>query len=165
MMQITHPSDEMQTDARRLALVCLENSREPALGRHLHAAEWAQLLPYLHATLLAPSQVLITQGASDRTVYFIESGSLSVHYEDAAGRIRLAIVEPGSAVGEGSFFSHQPRNATVQATTASRVWALSPTRFAELSSRNPTTAVALTLALGGLVSGRTLDRRKRVSVT
>lgn len=165
MRYISHPSEDLQTDARRLAAVCLENSREPALGKHLHAAEWAQLLPYLQPALLAPSQVLISQGASDRTVYFIESGSLSVHYEDAAGRIRLAIVGPGSAVGEGSFFSHQPRNATVQATSASRVWALTPARFAELANRNPATAVAVTLALGGLVSARTLDRRRRVSVT
>lgn len=163
-MHISRPSNS-ESEIQRLAAACQENSQEPALGRHLHPAEWAQLLPYLHPTPLAPSQVLITQGATDRTIYFIESGSLSVHYEDAAGRIRLAIVGPGSAVGEGSFFSHLPRNATVQAASAGQVWALTPVRFAELSHRNPATALAVALALGGLVAARMLDRRRRVSVT
>jgi CRP-like cAMP-binding protein len=163
-MHIAQASDS-KSDSRRLAAACLDNSREPALAQHLQPDDWAQLLPFLQPAEIAASQVLISQGASDRTVYFVESGSLSVHYEDAAGRIRLAIVGPGSAVGEGSFFSHQPRNATVQAASASLVWALTPVRFTELAHRFPKTALAVTLALGGLVAQRMLDRRKRVSVT
>lgn len=163
-MHIARPSDN-KIDIRRMAAACQENGREPALGKHLHVAAWSQLLPYLHPAPIAASQVLISQGASDRTVYFIESGSLSVHYEDAAGRIRLAIVGPGSAVGEGSFFSHAPRNATVQAASPSRVWAMTPVRFTELAKQHPQTALAVTLALGALVAERMLDRRKRISVT
>jgi CRP-like cAMP-binding protein len=163
-MHIARPSDN-KIDIHRMAAACLENGREPALGKHLHGDAWSQLLPYLHPAQIAASQVLISQGARDRTVYFIESGSLSVHYEDAAGRIRLAIVGPGSAVGEGSFFSHAPRNATVQAARPSRVWAMTPQRFSELAKHHPQTALAVTLALGALVAERMLDRRKRISVT
>lgn len=164
MIQTT-PLSDSHADVRRLAAVCLDNSREPALGQHLLPSDWAELLPYLQAVTLAASQVLISQGASDRTVYFVESGRLSVHYEDSAGRIHLAVVGPGSAVGEGSFFSHRPRNATVQAASPSRVWALTPARFAELANHRPATALTVALALGGLVSTRTLDPRRRVSVT
>jgi len=57
------------------------------------------------------------QGAKDRTLYLVESGNLTVHFEDSAGYIRQAMVGAGSAVGEGSFFSHLPRSATVQAAT------------------------------------------------
>jgi CRP-like cAMP-binding protein len=163
-MHIARASDS-NADSRRLAAACQENNREPALAQHLKPDDWALLMPYLQPAEIAASQVLISQGATDRTVYFVESGSLSVHYEDAAGRIRLAIVGPGSAVGEGSFFSHQPRNATVQAASASQVWALTPVRFTELSHRDPKTALAVALALGGLVAQRMFDRRKRVSVT
>ncbi len=158
-------SNDTKPEIRRMVAACLQNSAETALGQHINPLHWEQLAPYLHATTLAPAQVLISQGASDRTVYFIESGSLSVHYEDASGRVRLAIVNAGSAVGEGSFFSHLPRNATVQAASACRVWALTPLRFAELSHRQPATALAVTQALGALVSMRMLDRRRRVSVT
>ena len=69
-------------------------------------------------------QVLIEQGSSDQTLYFIESGTLSVHYEDDKGRVRLALVAAGTVVGEGAFFSRMPRNATVQASNASKVWCL-----------------------------------------
>lgn len=159
------PSTDNKPDLRPLLAACLQNSKESALGRHINPLHWEQLAPYLQPTTIAQSQVLISQGASDRTVYFIESGSLTVHYEDAAGRVRLAIVEAGSAVGEGSFFSHLPRNATVQAASACRVWGLTPMRFAELSHRLPATALAVTQALGALIAMRMLDRRKRVSVT
>lgn len=163
-MHIVRPS-EIKTATHRMAAACLENAGEPALGKHLHADAWSQLLPYLQPAQIAASQVLISQGARDRTVYFLESGSLSVHYEDAAGRIHLAVVKPGSAVGEGSFFSHAPRNATVQAASPSRVWAMTPQRFTELTKHQPQTALAVALALGALVAERMLDRRKRISVT
>jgi len=163
-MHMSHPADS-KTDIKRLVTACLQNSSEPALSQHINPLHWEYLASYLQPTTIAQGQVLISQGASDRTVYFIESGSLSVHYEDSAGRVRLAIVGPGSAVGEGSFFSHLPRNATVQAASVSRVWGLTPIRFAELSSRQPATALVVALALGGLVSGRMIDRRKRISVT
>ena len=158
-------SNDTRPDIRRMVAACLQNGKETALGQHINPLHWEQLAPYLHPTALAPAQVQISQGATDRAVYFIESGSLSVHYEDAAGRVRLAIVNAGSAVGEGSFFSHLPRNATVQAAGACQVWALTPMRFAELSHRQPGTALAVTQALGALVAMRMLDRRKRVSVT
>jgi CRP-like cAMP-binding protein len=158
-------TSESKTDIKRLVAACLQNSSEAALAQHIKATHWEYLGSYLQPTTIAQGQVLISQGASDRTVYFLESGNLSVHYEDAAGRVRLAIVGHGSAVGEGSFFSHQPRNATVQAASVSRVWALTPVRFSELTNRQPATALAVTLALGALLAVRMLDRRKRISVT
>jgi hypothetical protein len=33
----------------------------------------------------------------------VESGTLSVHYQDEKERLRLAVVGPGSVVGEGAF--------------------------------------------------------------
>ena len=42
-----------------------------------------QLLP------VEVGQVLIERGATDRVVYFIESGVLSAHLEDMDGRMRL----------------------------------------------------------------------------
>ena len=60
----------------------------------------------LHAAFRpAQGQVLIERNALDRTLYLIETGGLTVHYEDDKGRVRLALVGPGSAVGEGAFFT------------------------------------------------------------
>jgi CRP-like cAMP-binding protein len=88
-----------------------------------------------------------------------------VNYEDEKKRLRLATGEAGSAVGEGAFFTRLPRNATVQAASASKIWSLSPIRFTELSNRQPQMALEMSLALGSLVSRRLGNRPKRVAVT
>jgi CRP-like cAMP-binding protein len=110
-------------------------------------------------------QVLIEQNAVDRTLYVIEAGGLTVHYEDAKKRLRLAIVGPGSAVGEGAFFTRLPRNATVQAAAPCKIWCLTPIRFTELSNRQPLVALEVAMALGSLVSRRLVNKPKRVAVT
>ena len=159
------PSSEAKADIKQLIAACMQNDSEPAIGQHIKAAHWELLGSYLQPTLLSPGQVLITKGANDRAVYFVEYGSLTVHLEDSAGKVRMAIIGPGSAVGEGSFFSHLPRKANVQATTGSQVWAMAPMRFSEMSNRQPAVALAVTMALGGLVASRAVDKRKRVSIT
>lgn len=143
----------------------VHNHGEDALSRVVTASQWEALANYMHPFKLAQSQILITQGSQDRTLYFVESGSLSVHYEDKTAQIRLAIVGAGSVLGEGGFFSHMPRNATVQAATECSMWSITPMRFAELSQRMPAAALALAMALGAIVCQRMHDRRRRVAVT
>ena len=131
----------------------------------LTVAQWQVFSSYLQPLTAAKGQVLIQQNASDRTVYFLEQGSLTVHYEDASGRIRLASVDAGSAVGEGAFFSRQPRSASVTAAAASRLWRLTPLRFSEMANRQPSIALELTLALGLVMARRLRSKSRRVAVT
>jgi CRP/FNR family cyclic AMP-dependent transcriptional regulator len=131
----------------------------------LNAQQWEVLATYMQPFALANAQVLIEQNSSDRTVYMVEEGTLTVHYQDGKGRVRLASVGPGSAVGEGAFFTRQPRNATVQAASACKIWALTPIRFTELTNRQPGLAVEVAMALGALVSRRLANRPKRAAVT
>lgn len=141
------------------------NVGDEALGKSLTAQQWEAMAPFLQPFTLAPSQMLIAQGSMDRTLYFLESGSLSVHFEDEAGRVHLAIVNAGNAVGEGGFFSQMPRNATVQAVGECKLWNLTYLRFVDMSQKLPRVALALAMALGAIISKRMTDRRKRVSVT
>ena len=131
----------------------------------LDPTQWAILGGYMQTMRLAAGQTLIHQGAADRTLYLVESGSLSVHYEDSKGRVRLAIVGPGSAVGEGAFFSSLPRNASVQVAAAALLWTLPAIRFAELGKRHPAIALELAMALGALLAHRFANKPKRVAVT
>jgi CRP/FNR family cyclic AMP-dependent transcriptional regulator len=124
----------------------------------LNNQQWEMLGTYLQPLAAAPGQVLIQQGATDRTVYLIEDGSVTVHYEDRNGRIHIAGVDAGSAVGEGAFFSREPRNATVQAASHCKLWSLTPMRFSELSNRQPPIALEVAMALGALVSRRLAKR-------
>nr|HRL54706.1 cyclic nucleotide-binding domain-containing protein [Acidovorax temperans] len=121
--------------------------------------------PYLQPTVFPASHTVFSQGAQDRTLYLVESGTLSVHYQDEKERLRLAVVGPGSVVGEGAFFSHRPRSATVQTSAPCKLWALHALRFTELANRQPAVALALTMAVGSVLAKRLGNRKRRVAAT
>lgn len=131
----------------------------------LTPAQWDVVCAYLQPLVLAAGHVLFHQGASDRTLYLVERGSLSAHYQDEKERVRLAIVGPGSVVGEGAFFSMRPRSATVQASAPSKLWRLTALRFTELSHRHPDIALGLAMAAGAVLAKRLRNRRHRVAAT
>ena len=142
-----------------------QNTSYDAFAPALTALQWDLLAGYLQPTDLAAGQLLINQGAIDRTLFFVESGALSVHVMGNSGQMQLAILNPGSVVGEGAFFSRLPRSANVAATGACRVWRLTPTRFAEMANRQPGLALELALALGAVIAKRMVNKPKRVAVT
>jgi CRP-like cAMP-binding protein len=152
------PSGNLQFDVHGLMRAIAQNSGADVFRPAINNQQWEVLGTYLQPLAAAPAQVLIQQGASDRTVYLIEEGSVTVHYEERSGRIRIAAVEAGSAVGEGAFFSREPRNATVQAATSCKLWSLTPMRFSELSNRQANIALEVSMALGALVARRLAKR-------
>lgn len=152
-------------DIRGLARAIAQSNASDALRCQLSSPQWETLAGYMQPFALNISQVLMERGAPDRTLYFIESGTLSVHYQDDKARIHMALVGPGTVLGEGAFFSHQPRNATVQASSACKLWSLTPMRFLELSNRHSPIALELTLAMGAVIAKRLYNRPKRVAVT
>lgn len=152
-------------DVQGLVKAIVDNDSSDAFRPQLSAAQWDTLGSYLQPFGVTGGQVLIHQGAEDRTLYLVEEGSLTVHYEDSKGRVRLAVINAGSAVGEGAFFSRNPRSATVQAAGTSKIWSLPPLRFSELSKRQPEVALEIAMALGALVSRRLANKPRRVAVT
>ena len=124
-----------------------------------------QLADYLKPLDVTVGHVLIEQGATDRVVYFIESGTLSAHVQDEGGRMRLAVLNAGTVVGEGSFFSGRPRSATVVATAPSRVWCLTPQRFDEMAARQTDLALKLCMAFGSVAVRRLAHTTRRIAVT
>lgn len=142
-----------------------QNKSYDAFAPALNAQQWETLGEYMQGFELPSGQVLINQGAQDRTLFFIESGTLSVHLTGSKGQMQLAILNPGAVVGEGSFFSRLPRSANVVAIGGARVWRLTPVRFAEMSNRQPGLALEVVTALGGVIAKRMVDRLKRVAVT
>src|SRR5512133_655601 len=152
-------------DIQGLVQAIANNASNDSFAPTLNPVQWELLGTYMQPFALMQGQVLIEQNAQDRTVYLVEAGTLTVHYEDDKGRVRLAIVGPGSAVGEGAFFTRHPRTATVQAASACKIWCLTPIRFTELSNRNPALALEIAMALGSLVSRRLVNKPKRVAVT
>ena len=159
------PSSPSSTDLHPLVQALTHNQAEDGLANMLTAAQWELLTGYLKLCVLAPGDILIPIGSLDRTVYLVESGSLSVHYQDEKERLRLAIVGPGSVVGEGAFFSHRSRSATVQASAPCKLWSLTAIRFTELTNRQPAIALGLVMAAGAVLAKRLGNRRRRVAAT
>lgn len=159
----TPTSPTTKLDLNGLINAMVQATAEDSMSNPLAAAQWDIMSGYLQPMTLAAGQTLFLQGASERTLYFIESGSLSVHFEDEKERVRLAIVTAGSVVGEGAFFSHRSRSATVQATTPSKLWSLPAIRFTELSNRQPAIALQLVMAVGAVIAKRMGNRRRRIA--
>ncbi len=149
----------------RLA-TCIQTSQQfDAIRLTLKLADWHILAEHLQSFTVEAGQEVLRQGATEVTVYLVESGTLGVHREDANGKVELATVGPGSVVGEGAFFSRTPRNATVQAMSKGVLWGLSPMRYAELAHRHPSIALSFVMALGSVVTRRMSNGPKRAAVT
>ncbi len=154
-----------KSDIKVLLKAIASDVTDTTLAHGITTAHWDVLAAYMQPMEIAAGRVLISQGAEDRTLYFVESGMLTVHFEDATGKIRLAAVGAGTVVGEGGFFSRLARSATVQAGSACRLWTLSPMRFSELGNRQPHVALALAMALGAIMARRLVSNRRRIAVT
>ncbi len=152
-------------DLQGLLDAIAQASADDSMTNPLTPAQWDILSSYLLPVVLPAGQILFSQGATDRTLYIVESGSLSVHYQDEKERLRLAIVGPGSVVGEGAFFSHRSRSATVQASAPCKLWSLTAIRFTELTNRQPAIALGLVMAAGAVLAKRLGNRRRRVAAT
>src|SRR5437763_17172415 len=107
-------------DVQGLVNAIAQNQSMDAFHPKLTAKQWELLGTYLQPFAVRPGQVVIEQNANDRTVYLVEAGQLTVHYEDAKRRLRPATVEAASAVGDGACFTRQPRTATVQAAPSAK---------------------------------------------
>lgn len=152
-------------DIQGLAMAITHASASDTLRCQFNQPHWDILAHYMQPFALNRGQVLMEQGALDRTLYFVESGTLSVHYEDEKGRVRMALVGAGTVLGEGAFFSHLPRMATVHASTPCKLWCLTPVRFLELANRHSPIALELSVAMGSVMAKRLYNRPRRVAVT
>lgn len=151
-------------DVTALIAAVARNTEAGGLRKFLELYRWRVLADYIHPLKHARGELLIGQGELDHKLYFVEAGDLKVDMHTERGIVHLAIVGPGSVVGEGSFFSHLPRIASVSAYSDCKVWVLSPEEFDRLSHNNANVALAVSMALGTLLATRMMDLSKRVTV-
>lgn len=128
---------------------------EDSFRARLGPDQWRALAQYLTRHEIRAGDLLVKQGDTDRTVYFLEQGSLQVFSTGGApGANRLAILRAGSVIGEPGLFSDAVRMANVEAMTNCVVWALRGPRFEEMSQRAPALALEVLRAAGGVMSAR-----------
>jgi CRP-like cAMP-binding protein len=124
--------------------------------------EWRLMGSYMQRHVLRPGDTVIRFRDMDRSIYLIESGTLQVYVpESAPVRRPVAILRPGSVVGEPALFGDTPRMAQVEAMSASVVWGMPRHRFDEFAARQPELALELLRAVGAVMAVRmraNLDR-------
>lgn len=152
-------------DVSALAAAIVRHKEPGSLGAFLERHYWSVLGAYTRPMLLQRGHLLIAQGDTDRNIYFIESGNLKVDMRTHSGLVQLAIIGPGNVAGEGSFFSHQTRTASVSVYSDCKVWEMTPANFESLSKQHPAVALALAMALGAVLASRMLDISNRIALT
>jgi len=165
---MTSPAPALSTqpspDVSGLIAAIARNAEAGGLRKYLEAYRWKVLADYVRPAKHKRGELVIGQGQLDRKVYFVESGDLKVDLHTDKGIVHLAIVGPGSMVGEGSFFSSLPRIASVSAYSDCKIWVMTPEDFERLSRNNASVALAVSMALGTLLATRMMDMSKRLSV-
>ncbi|MEY4561785.1 MAG: hypothetical protein RLZZ618_1062 [Pseudomonadota bacterium] len=128
---------------------------EDAFRARLNAEQWRTIGPYFTRHEIRSGDLLIKQGDTDRSMYFLGRGSLQVFMTGGPpGSSKVAILRPGSVVGEPGIFIDGPRTANVEAMTVCTVFALRGPRLEELAQRSPALALELVRAAGGVMAAR-----------
>ena len=159
-----HPANPATHDVTALVAAVARNAETGGLRKFLEMYRWKVLADYIRPVSHTRGELVIGQGEMDRKVYFVESGDLKVDMHTDKGIVHLAIVGPGSVVGEASFYPHLPRIAAVSAYSDCKIWTLAPEDFERLSHANANVALAVSMALGTILATRMQDMSKRVAV-
>jgi CRP-like cAMP-binding protein len=154
-----------RVDLTGLIRATRKNKSRDSLGTHFDELAWIGLSECLQPQVTEYRQLLISQGGKDRNLYFVESGMLRVYRSDRDARLQLAVLGPGSVVGEGTFFAPIVRNANVEAVEASVLWELAPDRFETMAERFPQAAFKIAMGLGHVLSVRMLSVAGRLAIT
>jgi CRP/FNR family cyclic AMP-dependent transcriptional regulator len=131
----------------------------------LDGVTWDALSHVLKAHSLPARECLIRQGDAGRSLYLIESGSATVYRAQERGRLQLAVLGPGSVVGEGTFFAKIVRSASVETLEPAQVWELATPAFDDLARGSPRAALQLCRFLGAVLATRMLSVTGRLSIT
>lgn len=126
------------------------------LLRNATDEDWRRLLAHTTTRRFIAGEWLITEGTVDNALYFLGEGELEVLMPRSrtGGPRRLALVRPGSVVGEQSFLDGLPRSTSIRACSHGEAIRLSRENFMVFSARDPVLARDLLLDLGRVVSLR-----------
>ena len=112
---------------------------------------------------LEPGDVLFEQGESADALWLLEAGELQVKARSEAGEdVVLAVLGPGTIVGELSLISGGPRSATVEVLSEGSALVLARDEFSTLRQRWSPGAYKLMMNLIALIEERKRETEARV---
>lgn len=131
---------------------------------HWTEQDWSALLGRTTPRRVAPNEIVIARGASERCLYFTVAGEYEVGgaYIGGFSLTSLARIPAGSVFGEQSFFDGLPRSANVWAHAEGELLVLPYEGYETLSAAAPALARDLAFALARILSLRLRNTTVRV---
>lgn len=105
--------------------------------------------------------LIFSEGDIGDTMYVVESGQVVVFSQ--ASRETIAVLGPGTFVGEISLLLAQPRTASLEVTIDAQLWALCKQDFEDLISTRPAMALEMMRELSKRLVSTTRRRRRQLT--
>ena len=128
--------------------------REPQFLGQMSSQDFLTLRSGGETLPVATGEMLIAEGAQDTSLYILLEGEVEVLVPTEKSWMRVAVLHPGSVIGEMAFLDNLPRSARVIATTPSSALRISREAFQEFARREPTIALIFIWELSRTVSFR-----------
>lgn len=110
-----------------------------------------------------PDQMLIEEGGTQDSLYFIISGVLHVHTDTAEKRTLVARIGPGETLGEVNLFDPASASASVTAREFSQVWRANRGDLESFMDAYPAAAARLLAGILGEMSVRLRRMNERLA--
>lgn len=157
------PHQNLHRDTSAVAAACRRNRGYDST--RLTPETWDVLSSALVLESNPERTDLIREGENDGRLFFLESGLLRVYCTDKQRRLQLAVIVPGSIVGEGGFFAPSvARSASVEAIEPSTIWKLPRENFEELAARQPEAALSVVIYAANVMRARMLSVAGRLLI-
>lgn len=120
-----------------------------------------RLIRYMEKCQLSANEYLIRQNDPSDTMYFIESGQVSVFLEGQK-RIRLNTRTVGTSVGELGFYRHTPRSASIIADVDTVVYRLNTQCFEKMKDEDTELLIAFHELMLKILSERLVSASREI---
>lgn len=123
--------------ARAVTAISIERQLLQMFGPGISRDDIAPLVAGAEVVQARAGQVIVTEGAEDKDVFIIRSGSMIVEKEIGGRAVFMSYLPAGSYFGEMAVIDGSARTATVKAAIKSELIRLPGEAFLELLRRNP----------------------------
>lgn len=112
-----------------------------------------------HERLFKRGSLMFIEGESSAEMFIVRSGKIRILKQEGEGVVELAVLGPGSVIGELALLDHQPRSATAQVIEDTLVTVIDEDLFTRTIEKIPNWLASLIQ----LVVKRLRDTMKRTS--
>ncbi len=130
------------------------SAQEPQFLGNLSSEEFQRFLTGGETRHLEAGSILITEGAQDTALDIILQGEVEVLVPTEKGFLQVAVLGPGSVIGELAFLDNLPRSARVVAKTPCSALRITRESFQGFALREPQIALVFIWGLSKTVAFR-----------